>query len=55
MDRYDEIRSRIESAIEKNLEEFCNLSDYIADHPEVSGEEYATSKKTGRNIRGKGI
>ncbi len=55
MDRYDEIRSRIESAMEKNLEEFCNLSDYIADHPEVSGEEYATSKKLVEILEAKGF
>ena len=45
MDKYLAIREKIDEAIEKNLKEIAELSDYIADHPEVSGEEYETSKK----------
>ena len=43
MDKYLAIREKIDEAIEKNLKEIAELSDYIADHPEVSGEEYETS------------
>ena len=33
MDKYLAIREKIDEAIEKNLKEIAELSDYIADHP----------------------
>lgn len=55
MDKYLAIREKIDEAIEKNLKEIAELSDYIADHPEVSGEEYETSKKLVETLRAKGF
>ena len=42
---YHELKERIYSEIEKNKAELTALNDDIADHPEISGEEYETSKK----------
>ncbi len=42
---YSELKERIFSEIEKYREELTALNDNIADNPEISGEEYETSKK----------
>ena len=55
MDKYLEIRDKIDAAIAANLGEFAELSDYIADHPEVSGEEFETSKKLVEVLKAKGF
>ena len=55
MEKYFKIRDKIEKEIEKNLAELSCLSEDIADHPEVSGEEYETSKKLVELLRSKGF
>ena len=42
---YSELKESIFSEIEKYREELTALNDNIADNPEISGEEYETSKK----------
>lgn len=42
---YEQLKERIFAEIEKNRAELTALNDDIADHPEVSGEEYETSEK----------
>lgn len=42
---YEQLKERIFAEIEKNRAELTALNDDIADHPEVSGQEYETSKK----------
>ena len=55
MEKYLQIREKIYEAIAGNLAELSALSDDIADHPEVSGEEYETSKKIVELLRSKGF
>ena len=55
MEKYLQIREKIDEAIAGNLAELSALSDDIADHPEVSGEEYETSKKIVELLRSKGF
>lgn len=42
---YEQLKEKIFSAIEENRNELTALNDDIADHPEISGEEYETSAK----------
>ena len=42
---YNELKEKIFAEIEANQAELTALNDDIADHPEISGEEYETSKK----------
>ena len=42
---YDEIKEKINNKIEEYESEFWALNEYIADHPELSGKEYETSRK----------
>lgn len=42
---YSELKEKIFAAIEEGRAELTALNDDIADHPEISGEEYETSKK----------
>lgn len=42
---YDQLKEIIISEIEKHKAELIALNDDLADHPEISGEEYETSKK----------
>lgn len=42
---YDELKKGIYDRIEKNRVELTALNDDMADHPEISGEEYETSAK----------
>lgn len=42
---YNELKERIFAEIDKNRMEMTEVNDYIADHPEISGQEYETSKK----------
>ncbi len=42
---YNELKEKIFAEIEKNRAELTALNDDIADHPEISGEEYETSRK----------
>lgn len=45
MRTYQELKEYIFTEIERNRAELTSLNDYIADHPEISSQEYATSQK----------
>ncbi|MCI8609350.1 MAG: M20 family metallopeptidase [Firmicutes bacterium] len=45
MENYDVLKSKLMANVENGLGELIALSDEIADHPELSGQEYETSKK----------
>ncbi|MCI9476469.1 M20 family metallopeptidase [Anaerovoracaceae bacterium 41-7] len=51
---YIELKERIFKAIEAYYAELVHLNDDIADHPEVSGEEYETSCKIVELLRSHG-
>ena len=42
---YTELKEKIVAAIEANRAELTALNDDLADHPEISGQEYETSRK----------
>lgn len=42
---YNELKDKIFAAIDADLAELTALNDDLADHPEISGQEYETSKK----------
>lgn len=42
---YIDIKEKIFQEIERNKDELISLNDYLADNPEISGEEYESSKK----------
>lgn len=42
---YEEMKAQIQSEAALYFDEICRLNDDIADHPELSGLEYETSKK----------
>ena len=45
MDKYLEIKEKLEQHISEHFAEAVALNDDLADNPEISGEEYETSKK----------
>ncbi len=44
MSQYEDLALKMDEYICKNLDELGTLSDWIAEHPELSHEEYETSK-----------
>lgn len=52
---YERLKTKIKQNIEKHEDEIIKLSDYIADHPELPGEEYETSKKLVSFLRDRGF
>lgn len=54
MKTYEEYKSQICSRIEEYQGELAALSDHIADHPEISGQEYQTSKTIVELLRRRG-
>ena len=44
MDKYSELKSLLTSKVEEKLPDLIALNDDLADNPELSGEEYRTSK-----------
>ena len=54
MKKYWELQRLLDSEITANKEEFTKLNDYMALHPEPSGEEYETSKMLIDFLRSKG-
>lgn len=54
MSEYKEITDSIVSVIDKYKSELEGLNDDLADHPELSGEEYETSRKIVELLNGKG-
>ncbi len=55
MIEYNVLKKRIDDTILNYRDELTELNDYIADHPEISGEEYETSKKIVELLRNKGF
>ena len=55
MDKYLELKEKILSEIKANLPELITLNDDLADHPEVSGQEFETSRKIVELLRKKGF
>lgn len=55
MGLYEDLKVRIEKAVEEGFAEAVTLSDWLADHPEVSGEEYESSAKIVEYLRGHGF
>lgn len=51
---YDQLKEAVYEGIVPYLAEMAAFNDNLADHPEVSGEEYETSRKIVRLLRGKG-
>lgn len=45
MDRYSELKKALSQKVEEKLPELIVLNDDLADHPELSAEEYRSSKK----------
>lgn len=54
MGEYTRIKEKIISEIEHNKVQLTQLNDDIFDHPEISGEEYETSKKIVTLLKDKG-
>ena len=55
MERYLELKEKIAEAVKANLQDAIALSDDLADHPELSGEEYESSRKIVELLRSKGF
>ena len=55
MDKYLELKEKILSEIKANLLELITLNDDLADHPEVSGQEFETSRKIVELLRKNGF
>ena len=55
MDRKLIMKKKIEEEILNHLPAVADLSDYIADNPEVSGEEYRTSEKIVEFMKAEGF
>jgi len=55
MSKYEALKEKILAAVEAGLSEVAVLSDDLADHPELSGEEFETSAKIVEFLRGKGF
>lgn len=55
MNRYLEIKSKIEKNINDNLQDAVALSDFLADNPEISAEEFKSSQKIVDLLRGRGF
>ena len=45
MDKYLELKEKIFERIDANWAELIALNDDLADHPEISGQEFETSRK----------
>jgi len=52
---YEVLKNRIEQSIRENLPKAQALNDYLADHPEVSGEEFESSRRIVELLRGEGF
>ncbi|MBR5315638.1 MAG: M20 family metallopeptidase [Firmicutes bacterium] len=55
MDKYLELKGRIDEVITKFHEELCAFSDDLADNPEVANEEFETSRKIVELLRREGF
>ena len=55
MERYLEMKEKIAEAVKANLQDAIALNDDLADHPELSGEEYESSRKIVELLKHKGF
>lgn len=55
MERYLEMKEKIAEAVKANLQDAIALNDDLADHPELSGEEYESSRKIVELLKRKGF
>lgn len=55
MEKYLELKEKIAQAVKENLQDAIALNDDLADHPELSGEEYESSRKIVELLRRKGF
>ena len=55
MERYLEMKEEIAEAVKANLQDAIALNDDLADHPELSGEEYESSRKIVELLKRKGF
>ena len=55
MEKYLELKEKIAQAVKENLQDAIALNDDLADHPELSGEEYESSRKFVELLKHKGF
>ncbi len=55
MDKYVELKEKIAAAVKANMQDAIALNDDLADHPELSGEEYESSRKIVELLKNKGF
>ena len=55
MGNYEELKEKIQKAVKANLPDLITLNDDLADHPEISGEEYESSRKIVTLLRDRGF
>lgn len=55
MEGYLEMKEKIAEAVKANLQDAIALNDDLADHPELSGEEYESSRKIVELLKRKGF
>ena len=55
MEGYLEMKEKIAEAVKANLQDAIALNDDLADHPELSGEEYESSRKIVELLKCKGF
>ena len=55
MDKYLELKEKIFERIDANWAELIALNDDLADHPEISGQEFETSRKIVELLKKKGF
>ena len=55
MEKYLELKEKISQAVKENLQDAIALNDDLADHPELSGEEYESSRKIVELLKHKGF
>ena len=55
MDKYLELKEKIFERIDANWAELIALNDDLADHPEISGQEFETSRKIVELLKRKAI
>ena len=55
MEKYLELKKKIAQAVKENLQDAIALNDDLADHPELSGEEYESSRKIVELLKHKGF
>lgn len=55
MENYEKLKESIIKGVKLNLEDLTSLNDDLADHPEISGQEYESSRKIVELLRSKGF